>query len=67
MIKLKEYRLKFRYSQRDMGQMLGISKTFYWQLENNQRRLSYDMAVKIASIFDVTPDILFLDEFKTKK
>lgn len=67
MERLKEYRLKFRYSHRQMAELLGISKTFYWQLENNKRRLSYDMAVKMANIFEVTPDHLFYEEYKTKK
>ncbi len=67
MERLKEYRLKFHYSHRQMAELLSISKTYYWQLENNKRRLSYDMAVKMATIFGVTPDHLFYEEYKTKK
>ena len=43
-----------------------ISKTFYWQIENNKRRLSYDMAIRIASIFNLKPDSLFFDDFINK-
>lgn len=47
-----------------MAKILKISKTFYWQIENRKRRLSYDMAIKIASIFKMTPDKLFYDDMK---
>lgn len=61
---LKEYRLKKNYKYQDMAKILKISKTFYWQIENKKRRLSYDMAIKIASIFDTTPDNLFYNDVK---
>lgn len=61
---LKEYRLKQNYNCQDMAKILKISKTFYWQIENRKRRLSYDMAIKIASIFDTTPDNLFYNDVK---
>ena len=49
-----------------MADILKISKTYYWQLENNKRRMSYEMAVKIADIFKLKPDDLFYYEFKPK-
>ena len=45
-----------------MADMLGISKSFYSQLENRHRRLLYDKAVKMAAIFDMKPDELFYDD-----
>lgn len=62
MDKLKELRIKDRFSYKAIADMLHISKTYYWQLEHGQRRLSYDMAVKIAAIFHMRPDELFLEE-----
>lgn len=62
MDKLKCLRLRDRSSYKAMADMLGISKTYYWQLENDKRRMSYEMAVKIASLFHTTPDELFLQE-----
>jgi repressor protein len=62
MEKLKLMRLKHQISYQQMANLLDISKPFYWQIENDQRRLSYDMAVKIAHIFQTIPDELFLDE-----
>ena len=46
-----------------MASMLNISKTFYWQLENNKRRLIYKQAVAIANIFKLKPDDIFYEEF----
>lgn len=63
---LKSYRIKNNLSYQDMGNLLGISKTFYWQIENNKRRLSYERAIKIARIFKTTPDELFYKEMKYK-
>lgn len=70
MEKLAKIRKSKGYSYQAMAQKLNISKTFYWQLENNKRRLSYDLAVKIARVFELKPDDLFYQSFKhleTKK
>lgn len=50
-----------------MADYLNISKTFYWQLENNKRTLSYNMAIKIANVFRLEPDDIFLEEYKKKE
>jgi len=62
--KLTELRKKHKYSYQQMANNLGISKPFYWQIENGQRRLSYVMAIKIAEIFNMKPDELFYDDLK---
>ena len=63
MKKLKKYRINNKFSYEFMAYMLGISKTFYWQIENKKRKLSYNLAINIASIFNMTPDELFYDDF----
>jgi len=63
---LKNVRVKNGISMQQMADILNISKTFYWQLENKKRRLSYDMAVRIADIFTLKPDDLFYNDFKSK-
>lgn len=60
--KLKEIRYENKYTTKIMAEKLGISKAFYCQVENGVRRLSYDMAVRIASIFGLKPDDIFLDD-----
>ena len=64
--KLKEIRLKNGYTTKQMSDMLNISKAFYWQLENNKRTLSYEMAYKISNIFKLKPDTLFYEDFKKR-
>lgn len=62
--KLKELREQKKYSYEYMAKKLGISKAYYWQLEHKNRRLSYEMAKNIASIFSLKPDDIFLEENK---
>lgn len=62
--KLKELRIEKGYTSKMIADMLGISKPFYSQIENGRRRLSYDMAVKISSIFNKKPDQLFYEDHK---
>lgn len=66
MEKLKELRKEYNYSLTTMAKTLDISKTFYWQIENRKRRLSYDMAIKIADVFGLKPDELFYEAFKNE-
>lgn len=67
MNKLQQYRIKHHYSCQFMADKLNISKSFYWQIENRKRRLSYEVALKIANIFNVKPDVLFFDEYNKKQ
>lgn len=66
MNELKKIRVSNGFSMQYMANILDISKTFYWQIENGRRRLSYVMAVKIAEIFSLKPDDLFYQYFKDK-
>ncbi|MBR3198545.1 MAG: helix-turn-helix transcriptional regulator [Bacilli bacterium] len=61
---LIKIRKKHNYTCTYMAEQLKISKPFYWQIENKKRRLSYDMAVKIACIFNLKPDDIFYKDFK---
>ncbi len=61
---LKNLRKKKKLTMQDMADQLGISKPFYSQLENQSRKLSYDMAVRIAQIFRKKPDQIFLEDYK---
>jgi len=62
--KLKELRIKNKYTTKMMSEKLGISKPFYSQIENQNRRLSYEMAIKIANIFKMKPDDIFYNDMK---
>lgn len=61
---LMELRKRYKYTCSYMAEQLKISKPFYWQIENKKRKLSYEMAVKIAKIFNKKPDDIFYIDFK---
>lgn len=60
--KLRELRVKNKYTSQQMADKLGISKSFYSQIETGSRRLTYNMAVRISSILKRTPDFIFYDD-----
>ncbi len=62
MEKLKEVRKEKGISIYEMAEKLGITASFYSQIENKKRRLFYDTAIKIADIFNMKPDELFYTE-----
>lgn len=59
---LKKLREEKGYSYKDMADMLEISKSYYWQIEHKNRRLYYDMAKQIATIFGKKPDEIFYEK-----
>lgn len=62
MNKLKKIRQEKKITIYQMAEKLGITASFYCQIENKKRRLFYDMAIKIAKIFDMKPDELFYED-----
>lgn len=59
MDKLKKIRKEYNYTIYDMARILKITPSFYSQIENKKKRLFYDMAFKIAAIFNMKPDDIF--------
>lgn len=66
MKKLKYLRKKNNISYSKMASLLNISKSFYFQIENDKRRLSYNMAYNISMVFGLNPDDIFYEDFKGK-
>lgn len=66
MIELKKIREKKGFTYAKMAKLLNISSVYYWQIENDKRKLSYLMAVKISNIFKLKPDDIFYKDFKSK-
>lgn len=62
-VKLREIRKNNKLTSKEMANKLKISRAFYCQIENRTRRLSYDMAVRIALVFNSKPDNIFYDDF----
>lgn len=61
---LKELRIKNNLTSEMMAKKLNISKAFYSQIENNKRKLYYDMAIRIAAIFNLKPDDVFYEDYE---
>ena len=57
--KLKKLRISNNYTYQEMADILAMSKSQYYQIENGNRKLYYDTAIKIAKIFDLKPDDIF--------
>lgn len=62
MDKLRKIRRQKNMSIYEMAEYLKITPAYYSQLENRRRRLFYDVAIKISSIFCLRPDDLFYPE-----
>lgn len=65
-LKLQNLRKKNKMSYEEVANEIGISKAYYWQIENGNRRLYYDLALKIAKVFNTKPDNLFYDYYNKK-
>ena len=64
MEKLKKLRIKYGYTIAYMAELVGVSPTYYWQIENKKRRLYYEIALRIAKIFNLKPDDIFYNDFE---
>ncbi len=61
---LKEIRINNNLTVVEISKLIGISPTYYWQIENKKRRLYYELAVKIAQVFNKKPDEIFYEDLK---
>lgn len=64
--KLREVRFANNKTLQQVADEIEVSKPYYWQIENGKRGLSYELAVKISSVFNMNPDDIFLPEELTK-
>ncbi len=59
--KLKKLREAHNLSYAQMAKELGLSTSYYWQIENKTKNLYYSLAVKIARYFSLKPDDIFYE------
>lgn len=59
--KIKELRKKSKFTQTELAQILGVTKSTVAAYENNTRLPSYDVLIKMAGIFKVSTDSLLLN------
>jgi len=62
--KLQNLRKEHDLSYEAVANGVGICKAYYWQIEHGNRRLYYDLALKIADFFGKKPDDIFYDYYK---
>lgn len=62
--KLQSLRKEKNMPYESVAKEVGICKAYYWQIENGNRRLYYDLALKIANVFKLKPDDLFYEYYK---
>jgi len=53
-------RIEKNLSQKQLAEAIGISESYYCQLENGSRRMSLPVAQKIALALDVLMDDIFM-------
>lgn len=56
--RLTELRKQYKYTQRQMADILGISQPSYIRYENNTSEPTQENLVKLADAFDVSVDYL---------
>ena len=59
---LKEYRAKIGVNQQQMGELVGVSRQTISQIERGDYSPSVTLALKIARIFDVPVENIFVYE-----
>lgn len=65
---LKRERIKNGWTCQEASDKIGISKSFYWQIENDKRRMTYELAIRVSLVFDTTPDtLLYVDTLSRMK
>lgn len=55
---LKELRIRDKYKQKEIADMLGISVVTYNRFENNKRNPDFDLLKKICTIYNVDYDYI---------
>lgn len=59
---LTKLRKEKKMTMSTMADKLNITPAYYCQLETKKKRLSYDMAIRIAKILDLKPDEVFYED-----
>jgi len=56
--RLKELRLKHKYTQKQIGDVLGCAYRYYQKIEYGEIKPNYEVLSKLADHFDVSLDYL---------
>ena len=58
--KIKELRMKYRFTQSELAELVGVTKSSIASYENDSRQPSYSVLIKLARTFNVSTDFLLL-------
>ena len=58
--RIKELRNKNRFTQIELAQKVGVTKSTIAAYENDSRQPSYEVLIKLATVFNVSVDSLLL-------
>ena len=58
--KIKELRTKYRFTQSELAELVGVTKSSIASYENDSRQPSYSVLKKLARTFNVSTDFLLL-------
>lgn len=59
--RIKELRNKARFTQSELAERLGVTKSTIAAYENDSRQPSYEVLIKMGQVFSVSIDSLLLD------
>ena len=59
--RIKELRNKYKFTQTELAEKVGVTKPTIAAYENDSRQPSYEVLVRMAAIFRVSIDSLLLD------
>lgn len=63
--RIKELRNKYRFTQAELANYVGVTKSTIAAYENDSRLPSYDVLIKMADVFKVSVDSLLLNRSET--
>lgn len=64
--KIKDLRNKYKFTQTELAEKVGVTKSTIAAYENNSRQPSYEVLIKLADVFNVSTDSLLLDRKESK-
>lgn len=62
--KLRTLRERQGFSLKQLGNMLDVSKTYVWEMEQGQKIPNIAMLLKISDLFRISTDQLIRDELE---
>jgi len=62
--KLAILRERHRLSLKQLADKLGVGKSFVWNMEQGKKIPNAAMILKIAKVFNITPNQLMLDDLE---